>query len=67
MYKHILIIDDDTDELRKLRLILSREGYNIMTASDRKTAIEICANIDIKYVLSSAKAINIQQVKNNKH
>lgn len=59
MSRHILIIDENTDELRKLRNVLSREGFNIMTASDMKTAKLICKNLDISFILASTKLIKI--------
>lgn len=55
MTEHILIIDCDLQELRRLREILAREGYNIMTASDDKTAQEICAQLPVKLVIAEAK------------
>ncbi len=57
MQKHILIIDDDTQELRKLRELLTREGYNIMTATDRETAKQISQKVSISFVLAKASAI----------
>ncbi len=57
MKEHILIIDSDLQELRRLREILAREGYNIMTASDNKTAQELCARIPIKLVLADVKLL----------
>ena len=41
MEKYILNIDNDTQELRKLREFLIRERYNIMTATDREKALRI--------------------------
>ncbi|MFQ3596701.1 MAG: hypothetical protein SNJ66_00015 [Chloroherpetonaceae bacterium] len=57
MTEHILIIDADLQELRRLREILAREGYNIMTASDDKTAQEICARLPVKLVIAEAKLL----------
>ncbi len=57
MEKHVLIIDEDTHELRKLREFLAREGYNIMTATDRKTAEEISSKVTITFVLGTATAL----------
>ena len=59
MNEHILIIDNDKSELRKLRQILSREGYNIMTATDIETAVSICKNLPIKYVLGESEFFNL--------
>jgi PleD family two-component response regulator len=57
MNKHILIIDDDTQELRKLREILTREGYDIMTATDRDTAKQISEKVPIGFILAKASAM----------
>jgi PleD family two-component response regulator len=57
MTEHILIIDSDLQELRRLREILAREGYNIMTACDDKTAQELCARLPIKLVLADVKLL----------
>ncbi len=57
MTEHILIIDSNLQELRRLREILAREGYNIMTASDDKTAQELCARLPIKLVLADVKLL----------
>ena len=57
MHKHILIIDDDTQELRKLREILTREGYNIMTATDRETALQISRKVPIGLILGKTSAL----------
>ena len=57
MQKHILIIDDDMQELRKLREILTREGYDIMTATDRETAMQISEKVPIAFILAKASAL----------
>lgn len=59
MNAQILIIDNDTKELRRLRKILSSEGYNIMTATDYETAVSICNKIDITYILAERKTLKI--------
>lgn len=51
MSGQILIINSDTEELRRLREILSREGFSIMTALDRETAREIVRKVPITLVL----------------
>jgi PleD family two-component response regulator len=53
----ILIIDEDTRELRKLREILAREGYDIMTATDRRTAEEISRKVPVSFVLGTSSAL----------
>jgi DNA-binding response OmpR family regulator len=57
MEKHVLIIDEDTRELRKLREFLAREGYSIMTATDLGTAKEISRKVPIMFVLGTASAL----------
>jgi PleD family two-component response regulator len=54
---YILVIDPDTDELRKLREILTKEGYSIMTAIDRATALHICERIPIRFVLAKTSVL----------
>ncbi len=51
MPDHILIIDKNTTELLKLREILTREGYSVLTATDSVTAKLICQQIPIKFIL----------------
>lgn len=63
MNDHILIIDNDKSELRKLRQILSREGYSIMTATNIETAESICKNLPIKYVLGEKEFFNFTKDK----
>ncbi len=53
----ILIIDSDTQELRKLRELLTREGYNIMTATDRETAVHISKKVAVGFILAKASEI----------
>lgn len=63
MKEHILIIDSNTIELRKLREILTREGFNIMTATDMATARDLITKIDIKYLISESSFLN--EIKNS--
>jgi two-component system response regulator AtoC len=39
-HSHVLVVDDDTDTLTLLREILSKEGYEVDTAPDGKTALD---------------------------
>jgi len=57
MENYLLIIDPDTQELRRLREILTREGYSIMTATDKETAKQICERVPVHLVLASASTI----------
>ncbi len=66
MKKPILIIEENTVELRKLRKILAVEGYEIMTVTNYKTAEDICKKIEIGYVLGTSSAWNINMIKEYK-
>ncbi|MCS6988964.1 MAG: hypothetical protein NZM06_05540 [Chloroherpetonaceae bacterium] len=57
MSELILIIDGDLQELRRLREILAREGFDIMTASDEKTARELCSRLPVRLVLGDAQML----------
>jgi PleD family two-component response regulator len=57
MPENVLIIDKNTTELRKLREVLTREGYSVMTATDSETAKQICRQIPIKYILGETDVI----------
>ncbi|MDP2036080.1 MAG: hypothetical protein Q8S39_05960 [Ignavibacteria bacterium] len=64
----VLIIESNTAKLRKLREILSREGFNIMTVTDRDSALNICSKIKIEYVLANPADIGLTEIEqtNNK-
>ncbi len=51
MEQKIIVVDDNTVSLRKLREILTKEGYSVMTAMNQKTADEICTQIKVDYML----------------
>ncbi|MCF8265121.1 MAG: hypothetical protein K9I99_11540 [Melioribacteraceae bacterium] len=51
----ILIIDENTFELLRLRKILSKEGYNIMTATNHETAKNICDKMNVDYVVGTKR------------
>lgn len=55
----ILVIDSNTTELRKLREILTREGYGIMTATNRETAMQICQRLSVSLVLAEASELGM--------
>lgn len=57
MQETILIIDKNTIELRKLREVLTREGFGVMTATDSAMAKQICEQISIKFILGEAEAL----------
>jgi len=47
----VLIIESDTAALRRLREILTREGFNVMTAANWETARKISEKIGVKLIL----------------
>lgn len=57
MKNSILVMDDDTKELKKLREILTREGFNIITVSDKETAAKLNRHIKFEFVLSKASIL----------
>ena len=57
MHDLILVIEPDTIELRRLREILSREGFSITTALDRETALQICKRLEVRFVLGNAEIL----------
>lgn len=55
----ILIIESNTQTLKKLREILSREGFNIMTVTNKESALNICNKIKIDYILANPKELDL--------
>ena len=53
MNERILIIESDINWLRKLREILSKEGFNIITVTDKESALSICKKINVEYVIAN--------------
>ncbi len=51
MNDYVLIIESDTAALRRLREILTREGFNVMTAANWETARKISEKIGVKLIL----------------
>ena len=43
MAQKLLIVDDEVDTLRLISLMLERQGYDILTAKDGKTALQLVA------------------------
>lgn len=54
----VLVIDSHADNLRKLRELLAREGFSIMTAMDKETALQICARIPVQFVLGDTSLLD---------
>jgi len=63
MKAQILVIDEDTFELRRLREILTREGFNIITATDKSTAKELSKKIKFTFVLGKASTLGFTSDK----
>ncbi len=61
MQENILIIDNNTIELRKLREVLTREGYGVMTATDSAMAKQICEQIPVKFILGESVALGFSR------
>jgi len=61
MQEHILIIDENIIQLRKLREVLSREGFSIITVSDRESAINITKKLNVAYVLASCQTVKCSE------
>lgn len=57
MQENILIIDKNTIELRRLREVLTREGFGVMTATDSTMAKQICEQIPVKFILGEAELL----------
>jgi len=49
--QHVLIVHKDSQRLRKLRELFVREGYQIMTATNWRTAKLISEKINIELIL----------------
>ncbi|NCS89905.1 MAG: hypothetical protein AUK34_08895 [Ignavibacteria bacterium CG2_30_36_16] len=58
----ILVLDEDAQKLRKLREILTREGFNIITAADKETALELSRHLKFEYVLGNASLLGFTSV-----
>jgi len=52
MMNPILIIDDDIEILSVLRLILEREGYDVLAASDGKEGLKLCRQQRVDLVIT---------------
>ena len=63
MNEQILIIESNTIKLRKLREILSKEGFNIITVTDRNSALNICSKIKIEYVIANPEDIGLNKIE----
>lgn len=61
MVEHVLIIESNTNKLRKLREILSKEGFNIMTVTDRDSALSICSKLKVEYIIANPNDLGLNE------
>lgn len=47
----ILIVDDNSINLKLIKVMLSLEGYNVRTATDAKSALEVLAHFTPELIL----------------
>lgn len=66
MKAQILIIDDNTGELKKLREILGSYGYGILTATDPIIAEQISKKLPVQYVLSRKEYVHFSEKESKK-
>ena len=57
MSEQILVIDNNKSSLRKLREILSKEGYGIITVTDKISAENILKKMNINYVIGEVNLL----------
>ncbi len=53
--KKILIVDDEANMRLVLKALLSREGYDVLTAADGLEALEVLKSHDVKVVVTDLK------------
>ena len=65
MPEQILIIDNNTSSLRKLREILSKEGYGIITVTDKASAENILQKMNINYLVGEVNLLGFSKLNNS--
>ncbi|MEW6651851.1 MAG: hypothetical protein AB1394_00130 [Bacteroidota bacterium] len=63
MNDQVLIIEADIVKIRKLREILSKEGLNIITVTDRESALSICSKVKIEYVITNLADLGLREIE----
>lgn len=63
MNDQVLIIESDIVKIRKLREILSKEGLNIITVTDRESALSICSKVKIEYVITNLADLGLREIE----
>jgi CheY-like chemotaxis protein len=66
MNDHILIIDSDKIILRRLRELLTSEGFSIMTVTDKKEALNLCKQLPIRLIIGAPSELGIDTKENPK-
>lgn len=64
MPEQILIIDNNTTSLRKLREVLSKEGFGIITVTDKTSAENILRKMNINYILGEVGLLGLSNFEN---
>lgn len=64
MDKRILVVESNTLLLKKLRELLSREGYDVITVNNKESALNICEKVKIDYILASTEIFEIYTLIN---
>ena len=67
MPEQILVIDNNTSSLRKLREILSKEGYGIVTVTDKISAENILRKMSFNYIIGEVNLLGFTNFENNKN
>ncbi|MEJ5352428.1 MAG: hypothetical protein WHS65_12640 [Melioribacteraceae bacterium] len=62
MNKSILVVEPNTLLLKKLREVLSREGFDVITVTNIEMAVNICNKIKIEYILAKPEVLSINNI-----
>lgn len=62
MNKSILVVEPNTLLLKKLREILSRGGFDVITVTNIEMAVNICNKINIEYILAKPELLSINNI-----
>jgi len=67
MTELVLIIESDINKLRKMREVLSKEGFNLITVTDREAGINICRKLSVNYILANPLDLGMNEEQANNH
>lgn len=66
MYEHVLIIESDISKLRKMRELLTKEGFKLITVTDKESGLNICRKIQVSYIIANPKDLGLNEgIQNN--